>query len=136
MIRFYQLAQPYKAKLVIGAWMALWGLGFATSHSAVIATSNSEQAVETQSTKLRLTPDQRRQRHEEELKRRHERLKERRSEFENRLFEEVDENNDGTISKSEFRKRADRRFQELDLNRDGKLSRDELRQERPGPRRP
>lgn len=100
------------------------------------ALAPKDQADPPANSQPRLTPEQRRQNHQEAINRRQERLKERRSEFENRLFEEVDQDRDGIISKSEFRKRADRRFQELDLNRDGKLSRDELRQERPAPRHP
>ena len=41
------------------------------------------------------------------------------------MFERVDANKDGVISKAEFRAQGDRMFAKLDLNRDGRITKAE-----------
>jgi hypothetical protein len=42
------------------------------------------------------------------------------------MFEEMDTNNDGVISKDEFMASAGKRFDKIDANHDGKISHDEV----------
>ncbi len=43
-----------------------------------------------------------------------------------RMFEEMDTNHDGVVTKKEFDAFHDKRFQELDANHDGKITREEM----------
>lgn len=44
------------------------------------------------------------------------------------LFNQLDTNSDGSVSKAEFKAFNDRHFKELDINKDGKITREELSQ--------
>lgn len=46
--------------------------------------------------------------------------------YADRMFEEMDANHDGVVSKQEFDAFHDKRFKELDANHDGKIAREEM----------
>lgn len=50
----------------------------------------------------------------------------RHGDFAGRMFDEMDANHDGVVTKKEFDAFHDKRFKELDANHDGKISREEM----------
>lgn len=46
---------------------------------------------------------------------------------EGKMFEKIDANKDGVVSKDESRAFADARFAETDANKDGKITKDEMK---------
>ncbi len=50
----------------------------------------------------------------------------RHGDFADRMFDEMDANHDGVVTKKEFDAYHDKRFKELDANHDGKITREEM----------